>query len=64
VAQKQDSIADAMGCSRQRLNRALGALCKAGYISLKRGAIEALDRGALDSWIAQALAGGTAKPIA
>jgi hypothetical protein len=53
-----------MGCSRQRLNRALGALCKAGYISLKRWAIEALDRGALDSWIAQALAGGTAKPIA
>ena len=29
LAQKQDSLADAMGCSRQRLNRALGALRKA-----------------------------------
>jgi CRP/FNR family transcriptional regulator, cyclic AMP receptor protein len=63
LAQKQDSLADAMGCSRQRLNRALGALRKAGYIALKRGAIEALDRGALDSWITQPLAGGTSKLI-
>ena len=44
VARNQDVLASIVGCSRQTLNRALGALRDAGLIALKRGQIEALDR--------------------
>jgi CRP/FNR family transcriptional regulator, cyclic AMP receptor protein len=44
VARNQDVLASIVGCSRQTLNRTLGALRDSGLIALKRGQIEALDR--------------------
>jgi len=44
VARNQDVLASMVGCSRQTLNRTLGALRDSGLIALKRGQIEALDR--------------------
>jgi CRP/FNR family cyclic AMP-dependent transcriptional regulator len=53
LLQNQDTLAEMVGCSRQTLNRTLSTLRKAGNISLRRGAIETLDRTALDHRIAQ-----------
>jgi len=52
VARNQDVLARIVGCSRQTLNRTLGALRDAGLIALKRGLIEALDREGLRMRIA------------
>ena len=52
VARSQEILAGIVGCSRQTLNRALGALRDAGLIALKRGQIEALDREGLRMRIA------------
>lgn len=51
----QGYLAEVVGCSRQKMNRTLGDLRDEGIISLKRGALEVLDREALDKRVTKLL---------
>lgn len=48
ITQSQAYLANVVGCSRQTINRTLGVLRDDNIIALRKGAIEVLDRAALE----------------